>query len=204
MIIAVTLWGGALAAQEAVTMAECDKLNPNKGSDLRKAMGCVELYKGKLEDIETRLTALEALQTPAVGDHEKTRAVVAYVADKGQASCPKGWELYEPAKDRFILGAGGTLAKVQEEGGQTVVSLTLENMPKHRHVVTSSPPDENIHDGFGGSAHDFGLSPIYNPSITPETGWSQTQHPEFMSEVGGDTPINTIPPFVALFFCTKK
>ena len=89
-------------------------------------------------------------------------------------------------------------------GGEASVQLSWDEMPKHRHTITSSPPSKDIHDGFGGSSEHRGLSEVYDPSILPQPGWSRTQHGEFMSEAGGDQPHNNMPPFIALYYCKKE
>lgn len=130
-------------------------------------------------------------------------------------SCPDGWETYEQLAGRVIVGAGEHTNRDSNDnvlrsynlydfGGEEEHILKPEAMPPHRHTVTSSPPDTNIHDGFGGSAQNFGLRPQYDPSVQPRTGWSTTQHPDFMSEEGQGVAHNNMQPYFALLYCIKE
>lgn len=93
--------------------------------------------------------------------------------------------------------------RLMDAGGAETVTLNEAQMPAHRHSITSSPPGEDIHDGFGGSGEKWGLSPEYDSSKPPQNGWSVTQHTSFMSIKGSSKPHNNMPPYIALYFCKK-
>lgn len=142
-------------------------------------------------------------------------AVVAFDRSEKTASCPRGWSLFDPAGGRVIVGAGEHSNQGLSNypayadnpntaiGGQETVALTKDQMPSHRHTITSSPPSKNIHDGFGGSAENYGLHPTYDPSIAGGSGWSVTQHENFMSPEGKGQPHSNMPPYISLYYCKK-
>jgi len=125
---------------------QCGNLNPASDGDADRAFQCIT-------DLELKIDALAALvasQTglintlttdlkntiPAVADDANTRSVIAFTADKGEKTCPPGWEPFEPAKDRFIVGAGGEYPVFSianplgnSTGGAETVTLTKAQMP---------------------------------------------------------------------------
>ncbi len=126
------------------------------------------------------------------------------MADKGQASCPKDWALFEPAKDKFILGAGGSIANVRNTGGAPSIDLRAEHLPVHSHAapngltylwVTRGSAKGNLRWSF-----DF-LSDSEN-----QEGWMHHKDGA-KSGAGGQTnpkEVETMPPYVALYYCIKN
>lgn len=127
--------------------------------------------------------------------------------------CPAGWR--DMASDDPAKFAGRmALAAIQssdpnnpyhyrQAGGEATHILTIEEMPPHRHSV-SSRFDDRVHDGFGGSGSAVGLSEQFDPRAPTRDGWSRSIHPNFMSEVGGGSAQNNMPPYVALYFCKRS
>lgn len=110
-------------------------------------------------------------------------AVVAF----NRASCPPGWEEFQPAYGRFIRGID-RIGKTDPEGQRALGSVQDDAFAAHRHA---RPRD--VYDAGGGEdtawvAHDkyFG----YGHENAPATG-----------ETGGP---ETRPDNVALLYCEKK
>ena len=121
--------------------------------------------------------------------------VAAFERDKTRP-CPSGWGLFEPAGGRFIVGAGDNSFKdvngidltdhsVGVVGGEERHKLTEAEMPNHRHAIARSANEINDH-----VAKFVGDTAMANRSSTDATG--------------GDQPHNTMPPFVALYYCIKE
>lgn len=120
-----------------------------------------------------------------------SKAVVAFHA----ASCPEGWKEVEFAKGRFIIGVGEnpglTPRHLLENGGEEQHKLTIEEMPKHKHIKEHIGLYKQDEYGFGGSERNVYLDP--------------NNKMEAMSdERGADKPHNNMPPFVALLYCEKE
>ncbi|SMX30319.1 hypothetical protein TRP8649_04462 [Pelagimonas phthalicica] len=210
LIIALTLGGGALAAQETVTMADCDKLSPNKGSDLRKAMACVGLYKNKLDDIEARLKTIE--QNASVNG---ASLVVASMIPCNELT--GNWVEFLPARGRFLAGAGDTgnpelrsytpfASRTLEgwrafEGGNESFLISEGNLPKHKHEVVwndhhSISLNADTKDVDGDNQYLLEWHGAYNRGRANNNMDTTT--------FGEDVPkeIELIPPYLAVHFCT--
>jgi hypothetical protein len=175
-------------------------------------------------DAKNRFTALIKC-TEAIAVELDTRPRLpenAVIIVDSPNKCPRGWVIFDKSAARVIVGAGNFSDGMDEKfafdengqklkpyayhqhGGESFVTLKMPQMPSHSHPVTSSPPHTNIHDGFGGSPNNYGLRPNYDPNVLPQTGWSQTQHHNFMGTLGNNQPHNNMPPYVALYFCKKS
>lgn len=119
-------------------------------------------------------------------------------------ACPLGWNLYAPARGRFIIGAGVGDSKdmngvdltdhvVSATGGEERHKLSLEEMPSHRHQseLGTLAGDGVYGDGPGIPNSIHGVRRAYALST-------------YTSTEGGGTPFNTMPPFVALSYCIKE
>lgn len=110
-------------------------------------------------------------------------------------TCPTpGWERYDDAQGRFILGwSENTNLPAQETralrpyddtGGNALVTLTIEQIPSHRHLY------ERQTDTGGGCGLDgCGFHSEYPVKETTAAGGSQ--------------PHNNMPPYIALTYCKK-
>lgn len=111
------------------------------------------------------------------------------VSSFASAKCPEGWEPYNEAMGRVIVGSGKTegvsLKQLFETGGEEHHTLTVQEMPSHRHQLptfTGQPGTQEV-----GSGH-FGLDWI------PE---------EWSKETGQGKPHNNMQPYIALLYCRK-
>lgn len=208
------------ASPAAAQVVHCDDLQADKPGDAARAFECLEIAhsdlitlwgridalearmgdllearKGDLASLAARIDALETsaqsvVAVPALGDHPDTRAVVAYVSAKGEKTCPKGWEPFEAAKDRFILGAGAAYPVVGTLGGEAEVSLTEAQLAPHDHR-SELQYGWDVNGNGGKERIDVGDGSPWGG----RTGYIQT------NDAGGGEPHNNMPPFIALYFC---
>ena len=76
--------------------------------------------------------------------------------------CPEGWEPYERARNRFIMGSN-TDDEIGMEGGSNKVTLTAQNLPTHNHagfsvtgpVVGLDPGNYPIFNAAGLGASNY-------------------------------------------------
>ena len=96
---------------------------------------------------------------------------------------------WEQVKDRFVLAAGDNYS-VGEVGGEAIHTLTVEELPKHRHTV--------------GGNNKSGEAPqhevYFDASIINETTGSWYA---FTSFTGGGQPHNNMPPYIVAY-CFKR
>lgn len=123
---------------------------------------------------------------------------------------------WEPLKDRFLFGAGGSY-NVHDMGGESSHVLTVEEMPSHTHTfsgssTTSSSSGAHGHDikagaytgGSGVSGNDW---PSYFGSRTTVSGaalsagaHTHTTTPAGTNEAtGGDQSHNNMPPYLVVY-----
>ncbi len=122
-------------------------------------------------------------------------AVVAFAT-----ACPAdfGWKEYEAARGRFVVATGehadasGTSRTfslgIGPNDGEYQHTLTVDEMPAHRHSVERQGPTRGIE----------GLPPIGTDGAI-----IATIEPEMTSTAGKGQPHNNVPPYIALHFCEK-
>lgn len=141
---------------------------------------------------------IESLSFSAV-DHTHSFAEVpkGTVAAFELVNCPTGWESYEEAAGRFVVGVGSNAElspkALGQVGGREKITLSISQMPKHQHNTPQAMAD-------GGGPH-FGLGPI-RLSVHGKN-WA-TNTTEMTSIEGGGEGIDITPPFVSLRFCIKR
>ena len=106
---------------------------------------------------------------------------------------PTGWALCDgqggrpDLRDKFVLGAG-TAHAVGDTGGEETHTLTVAEMPNHRHVVNYSNPDNTSTNGSQTRVSSI---------ISSGTAQGDT------TAVGGSQPHNNMPPYYALCYIMK-
>ena len=89
-------------------------------------------------------------------------------------------------KDTFLLASGDTY-EAGTTGGESEVTLTINEMPSHNHTVKGTV-------GAGGYAEGVGFGNSANPSYTSYVG---------MSGAGGGKPHNNMPPYLTVYMWEK-
>lgn len=147
--------------------------------------------KREVDELNRRLeAALPSQMTVPSG------AVVAF-ANK----CPdKGWSPYTKAEGRFILGVGkGPLESfvgLETPGGQQKITLTTEEMPKHKHDLTSSVV--TAHEG--GEYITINRGP---PQLERRKYSDASPGRDIAEHAGNNKAHDNMPPYIALYFCRK-
>ncbi len=93
------------------------------------------------------------------------------------------WEL---VKDKFLIGAGGDY-EILSEGGEKEHTLTVDEMPKHKHEIKFG------RDHWNSGGADSGVN---------RDGW-YADDSDHMAETGGDQPHNNMPPYKAVYIWVK-
>lgn len=146
-------------------------------------------------------------------------AVIAF--DRKRSSrCPKGWDLFEQASGRMIVGSGphpentdqngNTLSTYpsysdnpkEAEGGEEKVALTVEEMPRHVHGLgLIGVSGIELRDG---NPKDNTVDFVWylSGSSRLKEGLMETPN-AIMKEAGKGQTHNNMPPYIALYFCKK-
>jgi len=106
--------------------------------------------------------------------------------------CPAGWQPF--AEGRTIIGVGQgkdlTMRNLKDQGGVERVTLTLDEIPSHRHQIPTFSAVMR-HERF-----------IAGYQATDTLG-NYSDHQRPTQEVGGGQPHENMPPFIALRLCRK-
>ena len=120
-------------------------------------------------------------------------------SESNGGACPKGWSLFEPARGRFIIGAGRhgdsdlknhpSFKDDQDQaiGGQQETKLSDKNIPSHNHKWI-----HNSKRQAGASEHG---------SVTMHEMYDKIKD---RRGVDDGEPFDNMPPYVALYFCEKE
>ena len=138
-------------------------------------------------------------------------AVIAFNSDPSRP-CPDKWKLFGPASGRFVVGAGDNGSKdangtdlgdytAGTTSGGKLHQLTGPEMPSHKHRISTNTQTD-IHNGLGGSGVAEGILSTFQ-DIPNKPGWP-TVLPDLLEATGSNQPHNTMPPFVALYYCIKE
>lgn len=105
--------------------------------------------------------------------------------------CPNGWEEFEKAAGRVLVGEGSGLGlstrRYREEGGAETHTLSESELPSHHHGVLEMVADNNV-DGVD--------------STTTRSGDMHNQRKQ-TQPAGKNQPHNNMQPYLVLKFCKK-
>lgn len=108
-------------------------------------------------------------------------------------SCPAGWSPFEPARNRFIVGAGSEHA-YRSTGGASTVVLEQPHLPPHRHQIETFEWGMSINANGAAQRLDMDDGPPWNGLsgrlTTTATGQGEAHE--------------NLPPFVAMSFCRSR
>ncbi len=137
-------------------------------------------------------------------------AVVAFDRSQTEGTCPAGWKLFKPAGGRFIVGAGTHDNKdmggndltnypafkdkpTEAVGGEEKHLLTKEEMPSHDHGGRTLGSDHLFW------ADETGAFAVRGPGDF--ANHIKKDHTHGITAEGQGQAHNTLPPYVALYYC---
>ena len=167
---------------------------------LRSAIGEIDRLADTVDELQTTVNtltqtvqSLQGLFSPS--EHALVVAFAGY-------QCPDGWEIFEQASGRFIVGNDGRPEwraivdsgdLVFAIGGEEQVTLTEAQMPAHVHqTVDAGDPISSAHVG-GGIVERAHIG----------TRWEGNFFANNTFPRGGGQSHNNMPPYVALYWCTR-
>jgi hypothetical protein len=117
--------------------------------------------------------------------------------------CPSGWSAFQIAAGRVIVGAGPNNNRSASGdaliprpfrviGGEEKHTLTVSEMPAHNHETALAAEDAGVQYGSGTAIKSI-RGVTYDPSFRGA----------LTSTVGESSPFSVMPPFIALYFCSK-
>lgn len=95
---------------------------------------------------------------------------------------------WEPIKDRFLLLAGDTY-KAGSTGGEATHKLTVEEMPSHKHNISSNWGRDIGTYAWGSIINQYTTGYVFSPD-SPDN---------YMSSTGGDKAHNNMPPYLVIY-----
>lgn len=185
------------------------KRNPEVGSDGEVAYSPLRLTVKTDEgafDVDLAsvgylpLTSVDKIKAEILPNTVKQGAILPFDTE----TCPEGWERYVEASGRSIIGTGLgdglTNRQLLEQGGEENHTLTISEMPAHRHRMAMNETrftGQAQNNFLGGSSTvEYGLGEDGN-------GHSHGEYPNIVGTTGGGIPHNNMPPFIALTYCKK-
>src|SRR5690606_19696922 len=126
------------------------------------------------------------------------------------SAIPAGWALCDGTngtpnlKDRFIMGAT-TDATINKTGGQNEVTLTVEQMPSHRHTGSTNSTGSHTHLYYWGENGVLGAGREYRGDERSRETSSAGAHSHTVTTdyVGGGQPHENRPAFYTLALIMK-
>ena len=229
-ITIASVWSVAIVCVSSAQAQDCDL---DRIAGLRHAVGeavdrnfrCllqkVEALQGENHELRRQLedkvgtAALEAAKVPSGTVIALDVSLQIDPITKAYV-CPEGWQPFTHGVGRMIIGAGdpAVMSKLstdaegeplkqrpyQNPGGAQRHELKLPEIPSHRHPVQrhSGKPDDQS-DMLGGSEAGYGLARVGDDGKLDRV----------VGRAGGDedgktVPHNIMPPYIALYFCTKE
>ena len=98
---------------------------------------------------------------------------------------------WEQIKDRFLLSCGNTYAN-GSTGGEATHTLTVDEIPSHKHAFAVNQPDMGGDIVYNGPAYVNSIG-VNNPA------YSNGGYLPNVGRTGGDQPHNNMPPYLAVY-----
>lgn len=105
---------------------------------------------------------------------------------------------WERIKDTFLLATGNSYA-AGSTGGEATHTLTVNEMPNHKHNLTYSNSDSGI-NWSDTAINDWGSGYPNSPAVDLNVGanWSSAGY-LMVDYAGGNQPHNNMPPYLAVY-----
>lgn len=193
----------SIALLSSAQAQECDIQDVTKTSNATRASKAnFTCIVAKLGATLSRLERIEAETAP----FRRAKGIVAAFDRSQNDACPKGWELFRPAGGRFIVGAGVNTNTDQAGNELTDHPSRLDDKTKavggaEKHTLTVAEMPSHSHRGNNvGTSAGRGNTNMLHPWGSSTKGQLAK---EGVENSGGNQPHNNMPPYIALFYCTK-
>src|SRR5690606_12738064 len=110
-----------------------------------------------------------------------------------------GWANYSNASGRVIVGTGGGYS-LGATGGSAQVTLTVNQMPIHKHLMSHSAQSGGVY-GKSSTEYDTYFQHHRKNNLDRKEGKRFYQH--YSEPVGGGQPFDNRQPYLALNYCYK-
>lgn len=98
---------------------------------------------------------------------------------------------WEQIQGKFLLGMSSSYP-AGSSGGEASHTLTISEMPSHKHVATRARDANDIPDNYGGSSAAYGF-------VAGDSSNGNAGHVYNTSATGGGQPHNNMPPYLAVY-----
>ncbi|MEE9339611.1 MAG: hypothetical protein V3U87_16170 [Methylococcaceae bacterium] len=160
-----------------------------------------EYVRASSEKTEQKLSQLVTSQVVKFKDLDPEELIRKVTLPSGSIlafnleSCPKGWNNFQLAAGRTIVGSGKgenlTPYAKGEIGGEEVSSITISNLPSHQHLAPFGVQASEAAYGQGGAARVISGSSVIIHPLTKT------------SPVGNGNSFSNMQPFIAMLYCEK-
>ena len=166
--------------------------------------GSAEL-EGQAEGLAAQISSDLTTLRDQVSELEKMEGVpkgaviaVDFLTSVRDVQCPNGWERFEDAEGRFIVGALPKEDKdpgdfePRDEGGTATIALTQQHLPPHAHRLDMTKAVK----GYSAGPEEKGRVIIGMPISEADQAARAIE-----AHSGDATPFDNMPPYYALIFC---
>lgn len=219
LTVIVVLCGSSSVAQSNV----CNGIDPNSEGSITLMATCLSSLQSEIGNLRAQREAMRTEITQLGGEIANInrifgQAVVAFNrSERAGGACPLGWSLFKPAGGRVMVGAGqhdnADLSEYpafsddpsEAIGGKEAVILERNQVPDHTHTVDLALSNMSYRDPSVPNQ----AGPYPEDNLRIHTGkplnysWIAHDQDWVDATVGGGEAHTNMPPFIALYFCTK-
>lgn len=163
-----------------------------------------------LQDLQRQVKTLSG-QLSGVSSVIPSGAVVAFDLN---SKCPKGWDWIDETKGRIIVGSGqgaqlSDRPYRQQDGNESIL-LNVDQIPPHVHPIVALTMSEAFGATFGVKEGGWFANRVL---VIPRASNAGSEQP--LQDKSGPTQqtgqqsseqnsVETMPPFLSLYYCRKK
>lgn len=212
-----------LAADTTGKARAVSKEAEDKADDARSTASRAEAIVADLEnkiaaasEIVTLLEGVEGLEDFLANNTEFQRKIaslvvsvpVGTVAAFDLESCPIGWDAFDEAAGRVLIGVGTgtnlTQRQLRDTGGAETHKLEANEMPRHSHQAIIRMSDWPLGKDTDYRHLKDGQDTAYFPVGNNTGGRFAIDDRQIIQESEGGESHENMPPYIALSFCKKK
>ena len=181
--------------------------------DVKSIRKLSKLLKGYIQDgfVIPGNLSVDNLEISSDASFLKNNTIIAFYGE----TIPKGWVLCDgnngtpDLRSRMILGSGKgtgrTNRQLNDKGGVEKVSLTVDQMPKHKHNIKEDGAHEHSYNLGWYGHHSGGCSDAYKHanSGSHAKSYSHEDHQHDIEKVGSGAEHENMPPYYVLVWIMK-